>query len=171
VIGHRPAGRCGAGRVGWDRPSRRTVSGMSSPDEQTRPRTRTWDVVDHALERRARLQDLRSGRRGVLEVCDASPYLQRAAKEWGLRTTRPCPVCHDAPVWEISWVFGEALGDGDGTARSQRGVELLARRRPGFQVYEVEVCQRCGWNHLLRTYCTGTPGTEPARRSRERPAW
>jgi len=132
---------------------------------------RTWDAVDHALERRALLRELYGGRRSAGEVCDASPFLLRAAKEWGLRTRRPCPVCREAPLWEISWVYGDALGDGNGTARSQRGVQLLARSRPAFTVYEVEVCQRCSWNHLLRTYCTGTPGTEPARRTRERQDW
>lgn len=127
------------------------------------------DLVDHALARRALLQDLRAGRVGTAEACDASPYLQRAAREWGARTATACPVCSREPVWEISWVYGDALGDGSGTARSARGVALLAAARPDFAVYEVEVCLGCGWNHLLRTYRTGTPGTSPARRSRERP--
>lgn len=126
------------------------------------------DEVDHALARRAVLTAVRSGRTGTTEVCDASPYLQRAAKEWGLRTTRPCPICRRPALWEIAWVYGDALGDGNGTARSARGVRLLAAARPDFAVYEVEVCLDCGWNHLVRTYRTGTPGTAPARRSRER---
>ncbi len=126
------------------------------------------DEVDHALARRAVLVDLRAGRASTTDACDASPYLQRAAKEWGRCTPRPCPVCRREPLWEIAWVYGEALGDGSGTARSARGVALLARARPDFAVYEVEVCQGCGWNHLLRSYRTGTPGTVAARRSRER---
>jgi hypothetical protein len=140
------------------------------PERDLAP-TRRWDVVDHALERRAVLRDLRAGRRSAGEVCDASPFLQRAAKEWGQQTRQRCPVCQEVALWEISWVYGEALGDGDGTARSARGVQLLARSRPVFTVYEVEVCQRCGWNHLLQTYCTGTPGMPPAKRSRERSSW
>lgn len=129
---------------------------------------RRWDVVDHALTRRALLREVMGGRRSTTEVCDASPYLQRSAKEWGARTERRCPVCRRAPVWEISWVFGDGLGDGSGTARSGRGVALLAAHRPDFDVYEVEVCLDCGWNHLLRTFRTGTLGAPPARRSRER---
>lgn len=129
---------------------------------------RRWDVVDHALTRRALLQDLRAGRRSRVEVCDASPFLVRAAREWGTRTARACPVCAAAPVREIAWVYGDALGDGSGTARSARGVALLAASRPGFDVYELEVCLSCDWNHLVRTYSTGTPGTSPAPRSRER---
>ncbi len=124
------------------------------------------DEVDHALARRAVLSDVRRGRTGTVEVCDASPYLQRAAREWGLRAPRPCPICAGRRLDEISWVYGDALGDGSGTARSARGVLLLARARPDFAVYEVEVCQDCGWNHLLRTYRTGTPGTTAARRTR-----
>lgn len=127
-----------------------------------------WDEVDHALARRAVLFGLGTGRTSTTDACDASPYLQRAAKEWGTRTERRCPVCRREPLWEIAWVYGDALGDGSGTARSARGVQLLARARPEFAVYELEVCQGCGWNHLLRTYRTGTPGTAAARRSRER---
>ena len=127
---------------------------------------RRRDLVDHALARRALLEQLRSGRVSRFEACDASPHLQRAAREWGTRTARPCPLCASEPLWEIAWVYGDALGDGSGTARSARGVELLARARPDFAVYEVEVCQRCGWNHLVRTYRTGTPGTPAARRAR-----
>ncbi|HYN72355.1 MAG TPA: DUF5318 family protein, partial [Nakamurella sp.] len=37
-------------------------------------------LVDYALQRRALLASVRSGRTGVTEVCDASPYLVRAAK-------------------------------------------------------------------------------------------
>ena len=103
----------------------------------------------------------------MAEVCDASPYLLRAAAEWGRAAQAACPVCGRASLTEIAWVYGEALGDGDGTARSSRGVELLARARPEFTVYEVEVCARCSGNSLLRTYRTGTAGTPPARRSRE----
>ena len=38
----------------------------------------------------------------------------------------------------------------------------LADQFPDFAVYEVEVCQGCGWNHLVRSYRTGTPGAAPA---------
>ena len=138
------------------------------PAAPARPGPPRWDVVDHALSRRRLLQDLRRGRVGTAEVCDASPYLQRAAAEWGRPTGAACPVCARGPLEEIAWVYGDALGDGDGTARSARGVELLARARPEFTVYEVEVCRRCAWNHLVRTYRTGTAGTAPARRTRER---
>ena len=131
---------------------------------------RTRDVVDHALARRAVLRDLYSGRVSAMEVCDASPYLQSAAKRLGTRTERPCPVCRKLPLDEVLWVYGEAIGDADGTARTLGQVRQLATERPDFAVYEVEVCQGCAWNHLVRTWRTGTPGTAAARRTRRREA-
>lgn len=122
--------------------------------------------MDHALRRRAVLAELRAGRTSRLDVCDASPYLQRAAERLGVRTGRPCPVCGQQPLWQVLWVYGDAVGDASGTARTSGQVELLASTHPDMAVYEIEVCLGCGWNHLVQTWRTGTPGTSPARRSR-----
>lgn len=127
---------------------------------------RRRDVVDHALRRRADLADLRAGRTSRLDACDASPYLQRAAERLGTRTDRACPVCGKGPLSDVLWVYGAAVGDADGTARTPGQVEELARTHPDMAVYEIEVCPGCGWNALLRSWRTGTPGTAPARRSR-----
>ncbi|MCW2599299.1 MAG: hypothetical protein JWM02_1128 [Frankiales bacterium] len=126
--------------------------------------------MDHALQRRAVLHDLYAGRVSAMEVCDASPYLQRAAERLGVRTDRTCPVCRKLPLDEVLWVYGDALGDADGTARTSGQVSALAKDRPDFAVYQVEVCQGCAWNHLVRTWRTGTPGTAPARRTSRREA-
>jgi len=123
-------------------------------------------VVEHALARRATLADLRTGRVSALEVCDASPYLKRAAAVYGARTERICPVCAKQALREVLWVYGDALGDADGTARTGAQVAGLAAERPDFMVYRIEVCGGCGWNHLVQTWRTGTPGAPPARRSR-----
>ena len=131
---------------------------------------RKRDVVDHALGRRAVLADLYAGRVSALEVCDASPYLQSAARRLGVTTDRTCPVCRKLPLGQVLWVYGEAIGDADGTARTAAQVALLATERPDFAVYEVEVCHGCGWNHLVQTWRTGTPGTPKARRSQRREA-
>lgn len=128
------------------------------------------DVVDHALARRALLRELYGGglfaTTSSYDVCDASPFLKSAAREYGARTDRSCPVCRRELLWEVSWVYGDAIAERSGTARSARQLAALARAYPDFAVYEVEVCQDCGWNHLVRTYRTGTPGTAPARRAR-----
>ncbi len=123
-------------------------------------------VVDYALQRRALLAQLHAGRVGVMEVCDADPYLLRAAKFHGEQTERPCPICRKEQLWEVSWVYGDDIGDCSGSARSTAQLEVLAKTYPDFAVHEVEVCRGCGWNHLVRSYRTGTPGTAPARRRR-----
>lgn len=125
------------------------------------------EVVDHALERRALLRDVFGGRTTGLEVCDASPFLKRAARELGVRTARTCPICRRVPLWEALWVYGDAIGDASGSSRTPGQVARLARERPDFAVYRVEVCLDCGWNHLVRSWRTGTPGTPRARRTRE----
>jgi hypothetical protein len=129
---------------------------------------RRRDVVDHALQRRAVLADLYAGRVSAMDVCDASPYLKSAARRLGVATGRTCPVCRKHPLDEVLWVYGDAIGDADGTSRTLAEVKRLAAERPDFAVYEVEVCQACDWNHLVRTWRTGTPGTPVARRTRRR---
>lgn len=119
------------------------------------------DVVDHALARRALLQQVLHG--GLLtrtspdDVCDASPELVRSAEEVGEPVDRACPLCAARPLREVSWVFGEALGALSGTPRAPRQLAALAVRRPEFAVYEVEVCTACRWQHLLRSYRAGRP--------------
>lgn len=124
-------------------------------------------MVDHALGRRSVLADLYAGRVSALDVCDASPYLQKAAERLGVRTDRTCPVCRKLPLEEVLWVYGDAIGDADGTARTEGQVTALAKERPDFAVYQVEVCQGCGWNHLVQSWRTGTPGTPAAKRTRQ----
>lgn len=126
--------------------------------------------MDHALARRAVLAGLFGGglftTTSSYDVCDASPFLKSAAEAYGVQTDRTCPVCRRQPLWEVSWVYGDAIGDYSGSARSARQLEVLAGSFPDFAVHEVEVCRGCDWNHLVRSYRTGTPGTEPARRRR-----
>lgn len=119
------------------------------------------DVVDHALARRALLQQVLHG--GLLtrtspdDVCDASPELVRSAEDVGQPVDRACPLCAARPLREVSWVFGEALGCLSGTPRRPVQLAALAARRNEFAVYDVEVCCRCRWNSLLRTWRAGTP--------------
>ena len=131
---------------------------------------RKRDVVDHALQRRAVLQELFGGglfrTTSSYDVCDASPYLKSAARAYGAETERTCPVCRRSRLWEVAWVYGDQIGDYSGSARSPRQLAELARSHPDFAVYEVEVCHDCGWNHLVRSFRAGTPGTPAARRTR-----
>jgi hypothetical protein len=83
-------------------------------------------VVDYALARRATVAALLTGARVTTDVCDAHPYLLRAAKFHGEPTEQPT-----------------------------RELEPMAREHGEFRVYVVEVCQSCAWNHLATSYVLG----------------
>ncbi|MBO0805066.1 MAG: DUF5318 family protein [Nocardiopsaceae bacterium] len=122
-------------------------------------------VVDYGLVRRATLADVRSGRTTLADVCDAHPYLLRAAKFHGEATAKPCPICRGGNLTHVTYVYGDELGQYAG--RVKRGPELdeMAAEYGEFRVYVVEVCQSCAWNHLATSYVLGT-GEPPARRGR-----
>lgn len=129
-------------------------------------------VVDHALQRRALLAEVHSGRRGVTEVCDAGPYLLRAATFHGRPSAVTCPVCRKEQLTLVSWVFGEHLGSVSGSARSPEELASLAAAQDEFTVHVVEVCRSCSWNHLVQSCVMGAPVAPGARRrpSRRRTA-
>lgn len=122
-------------------------------------------VVDFALQRRALLAEVRSGRVGSYEACDASPYLLRAAKFHGRAGDQPCPICRQEPLTLVSWVYGDELKHVAGSARTPEELARMAGRFAEFTVYDVEVCQACRWNHLVRSYVLGTgePADGPRR--------
>ncbi|ANY06786.1 DUF5318 family protein [Pseudonocardia sp. HH130630-07] len=113
-------------------------------------------VVDYALQRRALLVDVRAGRVGPEEVCDAGAYLHRAARFHGTPVDQTCPMCGREQLDQVSWVFGESLRHVSGSARSSADLEQLAATTAEFTVHVVEVCRTCGWNHLVRSYVLGT---------------
>ena len=120
-------------------------------------------MVDYALQRRALLADVHSGRVGVTEVCDASPYLLRAARFHGEASEQTCPVCRKEKLTNVSWIFGEELKHAAGSARHPDEIEELANHFGEFSVYLVEVCRTCSWNHLVLSYVTGS-GVAPGKR-------
>ncbi|GAB3913234.1 DUF5318 domain-containing protein [Kibdelosporangium lantanae] len=125
-------------------------------------------VVDYALQRRALLAEVYSGRVGTAEVCDASPYLLRAAKFHGQPTDVTCPVCRKEPLTLVSWIYGDELKHASGSARTQDELAKLANLYAEFTVYAVEVCRTCSWNHLVQSYVLGTRGVrsgKPRRRT------
>lgn len=122
-------------------------------------------VVDYALQRRALLADVYAGRVGTETVCDASPYLQRAARFHGRPGEQQCPVCRKERLTLVWWVFGEQLRQVSGSARGPEELEELAGRHAEFSVYLVEVCRTCGWNHLVQSSVLGT-GAHPTPRRR-----
>lgn len=126
-------------------------------------------VVDYSLQRRAVLADVRSGRTGLFEVCDASPYLTRAARYHGRQTDVPCPVCRRERLTLVNYVYGEGLGHVSGQAKTEAELARMDAAQEEFSVYTVEVCRGCGWNHLDSSYVLGAepePGRQPRRRRR-----
>lgn len=126
-------------------------------------------VVDYALQRKALLADVYSGRVGTTEVCDASPYLLRAAKFHGQPSDVTCPVCRKEPLTRVSWVYGDELKHAAGSARAPEELARMAALFEEFTVYVVEVCRTCSWNHLVQSYVLGTGGLD-ARKQRRRTA-
>ena len=134
---------------------RRTLSGMGV----------RRSVVDYGLARRATLASVLAGHTTVADVCDAHPYLLRAAKFHGEATDTACPICRRSKLTHVTYVYGDELGQYAG--RVKQGPELaeMASEYGEFRVYVVEVCQSCAWNHLASSYVLGT-GEPRARRSR-----
>jgi hypothetical protein len=124
------------------------------------------DVIDYGLARRAALVDLFAGRLSAMDVCDAHPYLLRAAKYHGEPTETPCPVCKRGPLIHVTYTYGDAFKDTSGRVRATVELAALERAHAEFTVYVVEVCRDCAWNHLVSSYVLGTNGLR-ARRARQ----
>lgn len=137
-------------------PFRRTLADMTS----------RRSVVDYGLARRATLASVFSGRTTVSDVCDAHPYLLRAAKFHGEPTEDRCPICRKTQLTHVTYVYGDELGQYEGRVKKSRELAEMAAEYGEFRVYVVEVCQSCGWNHLASSYVLGTG--EPAVRRRRR---
>jgi hypothetical protein len=122
-------------------------------------------VVDYGLARRATLASVRSGHTTLADVCDAHPYLLRAAKFHGEATDLVCPICGKTQLTHVTYVYGDELGQYAGRVKRRPELDEMATEYGEFRVYVVEVCQGCSWNHLATTYLLGT-GEPPARRGR-----
>jgi Family of unknown function (DUF5318) len=112
-------------------------------------------VVDYALQRRAVLTAIATGRASRAEACDAHPYLLLAARHYGEPTAVRCPICTKRNVIDVHYVYGDALGKGAGQAKARSELGELAATHDDFDVYVVEVCPDCHWNHLVQTYVLG----------------
>src|SRR5215813_10770014 len=114
--------------------------------------------VDYSLQRRALLREVYANRVGVYEVCDASPYLKSAARFHGDQTEDRCPICRRENLIHVNYIYGDELKSSAGQARSGAELPALAMTLSEFQVYVVEVCRGCGWNHLVQQYVLGRAG-------------
>jgi hypothetical protein len=136
-------------------------------------------VVDYGLARRAALTALRgTGSTSREDVCDAHPYLLRAARHHGSPADRDCPICGTPGLTEVSYVYGDELGQYSGRVKTVRELEEMAHEHGEFRVYVVEVCAGAregsvrsvgggGWNHLVQSYVLGD-GVPRGRRAASR---
>lgn len=122
-------------------------------------------VLDYVLARRAVLEEIKRNALLIEQICDADPYLLRAAKYHGEQTERPCPVCRKSELVHVTYVYGDDLGYQSGRVRSAKEVTEMAFEFGHFQVYVVEVCQRCSWNHLYLSYALGDGNPRPIPRT------
>jgi len=120
-------------------------------------RTSTADgaVVEFGLVRHALLERLARGTLRYEDVCDAHPELLRAARNIGRATGETCPVCADAELVEVTYVFGVRLPAGGTCPTSRAELLKLERREDPVQCYAVEVCVACSFNHLVRRWSAG----------------
>ncbi len=99
----------------------------------------------------------------MTDVCDAHPYLLRAAKFHGEPTDVTCPICRKVKLTHVTYVYGDELGRYEGRVKQGSELDEMAAEYAEFQVYVVEVCQSCAWNHLASSYVLGTgEPTHPA---------
>jgi hypothetical protein len=102
------------------------------------------------------VREFQKGRLGRLDVCDAHPELLRAARNVGEPTSERCPICDEASVVLVSYVFGSGLPSSGRCVTSKRELAKLDRRAGDLACYVVEVCPECSWNHLARTFLLGS---------------
>ena len=144
--------------------SKASPSAPAVPEPVAHPE-RPRRVVDHALERRGALRRLFTGGMLDSDLCDADPYLLKAARFHGEPAGSPCPACRDAGLVTVTYVFGDELGPYSGRIRATDELPAMAHSYGAFHVYVVEVCQRCQWNFLLTNYVLGDGVPRPAPRA------
>jgi len=127
---------------------------------QTSP---TGGRVEYLLARNAVVREYRKGRLSRLDVCDAHPELLRAARNLGHPSGEPCPICEEADLVEVTFVFGSRLPSGGRCVATQIELTRYWRRKDPVVCYVVEVCAECSWNHLARMYPAGA-GVETVAR-------
>ena len=114
--------------------------------------SRVAGEVNYALARNAVVKEFRKGRLSRLDVCDAHPELLRAALNIGEEAQADCPICEEAKLRLVSYVFGKGLPPSGTCVSSKKELTKLSRTGRDLACYVVEVCPLCAWNHLERSF-------------------
>jgi Family of unknown function (DUF5318) len=109
-------------------------------------------IVDYRLARNMVISEFHKGRLSRLDVCDAHPELLRAAANVGEEIREDCPICAEAKVRLVSYVFGSRLPPSGVCVTSRRELARLSKGADHLRCYVVEVCTSCSWNHLARSF-------------------
>lgn len=125
--------------------------------------------VEYRLVRDAVVREVRRGRVGAGDVCDAHPELLRAARNVGRPLGDDCPICGEERTVQVTYVFGAGLPAGGRCAGTSTELDRLRRRSQPVLCYDVEVCPACAWHHLLRKYPAGGRAVRAGGRARGRP--
>jgi hypothetical protein len=119
--------------------------------------------IDYRLARQSLISEYRKGRLARHEVCDAQPELLRAARNVGEESSRTCPICEEASVVLVSYVFGPRMPAHGRCITTRSELQKVSREAAAdLACYVVEVCPSCRWNHLARAFLI------PATRGRAR---
>jgi hypothetical protein len=108
--------------------------------------------VDYRLARNSIISAFHKGRLSRLDICDAHPELLRAARNVGDETREDCPVCEEAKLRLVSYVFGDRLPACGVCVTTKAEMSRLSRTSKDMVCYVVEVCTHCSWNHLARSF-------------------
>jgi hypothetical protein len=111
--------------------------------------------VDYRLARNAVVNEFRRGRLSRLDVCDAQPELLRAATNVAEGSREDCPICEEAKVRLVTYVFGSRLPPSGRCVTTKGELAKLSRGARDLACYVVEVCPNCSWNHLARSFSLG----------------
>ena len=92
--------------------------------------------------------------RGEVTVRDLvrNALRMRAAKHVGETSRRDCPVCNEAKLKLVTFVYGDGLKQDNGRVWPLDVGLSMAADRPGAWCYVVEVCTECHWNHLHEAF-------------------
>ena len=137
----------------------RGSSGAAAPDivqpEEIDDPTLPRQVIDHALARREAILEIRRTGGFNFNGEDTDPYLLRTAKHYVRTTERDCPICSTTRLVELTYVYSRELGYFSGRIYAPQEIPDMAMRHGFLRVFTVEVCQGCGWNHVLMSYVVG----------------
>src|SRR5579875_3652523 len=92
-------------------------------------------VVDYGLARRATLASVYAGLTTVADVCDAHPYLLRAAKFHGEPTDAGCPIWRKAKAAHVTVGDRDGVGAFEGSVKPGTQLAEMAAEYGEFRVY------------------------------------